>query len=308
MFRDMDDDYDRHVEAIRFLKEAESLFDICEFSSVEGPLLRALELDKGLGRAWELLGFYRTSNADLEGARECFLKAISSKGLQQDASTALEIMDGKKWPGEGSGKGTVQGILALGEAYLASARWRPALLCFLAAKPMMEPGWRMHSILGLIHRELGNLEPSLSEYELGISLEGSPLELHHDRAIVLMKLGRFDEAESAMRLLLEARGGPAQVWHNLGTILEAKGDDRGAMDAYNRALALDDSYYPSLYSKGRMLQRSGYMDKATDILKRALDIEGRVYDLSDVTGSERRSEEGGLHIKEIMKKREEEEL
>ncbi len=299
----MDEDYERHVEAVQLLKEAETLFKLCEFPSMEGPLRSSLVLDESLGRTWELLGMANLFKADISGARKCFRRAMSSKGVQQDATIAMGVLQSTGLSGEGSDLGTVQAMIALGEVFLSNARWRPALVCFTAVAPMLEPGWRIHSIMGLIHRELGNLEPSLAEYERAISMEGSPLEVLHDMAVVLMKLGRLEEAEEALREFLEQREGPAQVWHNLGTVMEARGQDDRAMEAYEKALELDDNYYPSLYPKGRVLHKSGRMEEGKELLQRALDLEGRVYDLSDVTGAQERTVDGLIHMKEIMKGR-----
>jgi tetratricopeptide (TPR) repeat protein len=303
MIMRMDEDYEKHVQAVQLLKEAETLFRRCEFSSMEAPLKRALDLDESLGRAWELMGMVGLSKAHISEARKCFMKAVGSKGLQQDASIALQVMESSDAHGTDDDLGTAQELIALGEVFLSGGRWIPALVCFTTVTPMIEPGWRIHSILGLIHRELGNLEPSLAEYEISISMEGSPLEVHHDKAVVLMKLGRLDEAETVLRDFLKQREGPAQVWHNLGTVLEAKGENNRAMEAYGKALELDEGYYPSLYSIGRMLQKSGRMEEGKELLQQALDMEGRVYDLSDVTGAEERANDGKIHMKEIMKER-----
>ncbi|MGA1847706.1 MAG: tetratricopeptide repeat protein [Thermoplasmatota archaeon] len=302
----MDEDYDRHVQAVQLLKEAETLFNLCEFSSMGAPLKSSLVIDADLGRTWELMGMFKLSEPDLEGARECFLRAVSSRGLQQDASLALQVLGTEGADHGWSEIETVRTMVALGEVFLSNARWRPALICFTTVGPMLKPGWRLHSIMGLIHREIGNLEPSLAEYDRAVSMEGSPLEVLHDKAVVLMKLGRLDEAEEVLRGFLARREGPAQVWHNLGTVMEAKGENARAMEAYERALELDENYYPSLYSKGRVLQKSGRMEEGKELLQRALDMEGRVYDLSDVTGAKERTDDGMIHMKEIMKGRKEE--
>jgi hypothetical protein len=43
----------------------------------------------------------------------------------------------------------------------------------------------------------------------------------------------------------------------------------------------------------------GRMEEAKPILERALDIEGRVYDLDDVTHGEERASDDNVHLKEV---------
>jgi len=76
------------------------------------------------------------------------------------------------------------------------------------------------------------------------------------------------------------------------------------MNVFEEALDMDPKYYPALYSKGRLLQKKGKMEEAKEVLGQALDTEGRVFDLDDVTGREAREEDGDIHVKEVMVDRE----
>ncbi|MGA1792707.1 MAG: tetratricopeptide repeat protein [Thermoplasmatota archaeon] len=299
----MDEGYDRHVEAVQHLKAAVSLFEEGVYSKCGVELVKCLELDESLGDAWELYGLVALAGMQLSEARYGFERAEESRGQFIDADLALRAMRDPTWPQGEELLDSINGLVALGQVFLSNARWRAAALCFTTAEPYLEPNYRIGSILGLIYRELGLLEVSLQYYEQASSMDGAPPGLLHDKAIVLIKLGRFEEAERLLRYLLDAVEDDPQLWNNYGAVIEAQGRDDDALEAYERSLEHDPEYYPALYSKGRILQKKGLMDEARPILEKALDIEGRVYDLKDVLGSKERSGDGEVHLKEISRKK-----
>jgi tetratricopeptide (TPR) repeat protein len=302
-FLSMDEDYEKHVEAVQFLKRARSLYEEGSYGEMQEPLEKCLNMDSSLCLGWELLGLYCLHAMALKDAKYAFERAENCKGRSDEAEIALKVMRDPSWPNEEEILGAVNGLIALGQVFLSNSRWRPAALCFTTAKPYIEPSWRILSMLGLIYRELGLLEVSLEYYEEASQMEGAPIELMHDKSVVLIKLGRLSEAEKLLGCLLDAVEDNPQLWNNYGAVLEAQGNDDDAMEAYEKAISIDDEYYPALYSKGRILQKKGLMDEARPILERALDIEGRVFDLDDVTHGEERSEDEMVHIKEVTTKR-----
>jgi hypothetical protein len=76
------------------------------------------------------------------------------------------------------------------------------------------------------------------------------------------------------------------------------------MSSYERAVSVKEDYFPSLYSIGRLLQKQGRMEEARTYMERAMDIEGRVFDMDDVKGKDARERDGGVHVKEVMTPRE----
>jgi len=300
----MDEDYDRHVEAVQHLKGAISLFEEGAYSQCGKEVVKCLEMDDSLGDAWELYGLVSLAGMELAEARHGFEMAEECKGQFVDAQLAIGVMRDPTWPEGEELLDKVNGIVALGQIYLSKGRWRAAALCFTTVEPYLEPSYRIGSILGLIYRELGFLEVSLQYYEQASAMEGAPLGLLHDKSIVLIKMGRFGEAERLLRYLLDAVEDDPQLWNNFGAVLEAQGKDDEALEAYERSIEQDPEYYPALYSKGRILQKKGLMEEARPILEKALNIEGRVYDLEDVMGARERSKDGGVHLKEISRKKE----
>ncbi|HHD15966.1 MAG: hypothetical protein DRN37_03430 [Thermoplasmata archaeon] len=296
----MDEDYDDHLAAVKALEKAEELYSSMEYDRVFEHVMECLELDPELGRAWELHGMIMFYYGDMEGARTSFLEARSKKGHYPEARWALNLMESDRWPrGEGP-ESEMARFSMLGTSLLNDRIWKGAALCFTKLSRLSEPSWRIRSIMGLIYREMGLLEPSLEEYEAALSFPDAPAEVLFDMSVVLIKMGRLEEAESVLVELIETAGPSPPILNNLGAAVEAQGREKEALEAYDEALELDPVYYPALYSKGRILQKMGRMEEAREVLGQALDREGRVYDIDDVTGQEARREDGRVHMKEVM--------
>ncbi|MBN1540030.1 MAG: tetratricopeptide repeat protein [Candidatus Thermoplasmatota archaeon] len=295
----MDEEHDARMEAIQHLNMARSMFEEGRYPEMGASAEKSLMLDDSLGPAWELLGLARLHEMDLVKARLGFEKALDREDRAEDARIALKVMSERSWP---KGHGTldaVNGLVALGQVYLSSGRFRSAALCLTSIEPFVEPNCTIGSMMGLIYRELGMLEVSLAYYEKASSMEGAPPELLHDRSIVLIKLGRLEEAEGLLGKLLEEIDDDPRIWNNYGTVLEALGRDGDALEAYDRALLIDSDYHPALYSKGRVLQKQGRMEDARPVLERALDIEGEVYTIDDLSAPGEHPANGVVRMKEI---------
>lgn len=296
----MDGEYDVHVESVKLLTEAEENFRIGKFDEARDFLNESAALDPTLGRTWELMGMCDVSIGDFESAEYNFESARGCNGYFELSEIANSVMDSTSWHTTNPDTDVVQRMTLLGEAFLKDRMWDAAAACYRPIVDMVEPSWRLLSILGLVHRELGNLEPSLEFYTMASELPDSPPEVLSDLSVVMIKIGKLDEAEELINSILDEMGDVPQLLNNLGTVLEAKGDKDSARDAYERSLEMDEGYYPAMYSIGRLLQQDGKMDEAREYLNRALDIEGRVYDLKDVTSRDERESDGNIHAKEIM--------
>lgn len=296
----MDEEYEEHVTAVKKLEEAEELYSSMQFDEAYGPIMECLELDPDLGRAWELNGMIMLYYGDFEGARSSFMEATSKRGHYPEAKWSITLMEGDKWPPGNGPKVEMERYSLIGNRLLNDRLWKGAALCYTKLAQMSEPNWMTSSIMGLIYREMGLLEPSLEEYQKAASFDDSPPEIYFDISTVLIKLGKLEEAEGMLVELMDKLGPSPPVLNNLGTSIEAQGREDEAMEIFEEALEMDPKYYPALYSKGRLLQKKGKMEEAREVLGRALDKEGRVFDMEDVNGREAREQDGKVHMKEVM--------
>lgn len=294
-----EEDYERHVRAVDHLKRAESYYRDGDLRRMTQEAERSVHLDEGLGRSWELIALSRIDEMAFEDAEEAFKKAHGCRGYGDITRRALELM-GTMELNEAKGcDSQIERLQALGNHFLSHRLHRAALVCFMRIEAIAEPEWRLYSILGFLHRELSDLGSSLTMYRKASVMEDCPDELKFDLSVVLIKMGRPDEAESILREYNERSPDNPRVWNNLGLILEMRGDLDGALMRYDGAVRLMEDYYPALYSKGRILQQMGRMDEAREVLERALDLEGKVFDISDIR-NDTEPGDGSRKAKEIF--------
>lgn len=296
----MEEDYDTHVEAVKLLSKAEEEFRVGRFESSREYLNESVALDPTLGRAWEIMGMVDVANGDFDSAMYNFQTALDCEGYSQMAEIAKDIMESSKWPQGDDESLVITKMTMMGEMFLKDRMWEAATACFLPLLDMVEADWRLLSVLGLINREMGELESSARFYRDAAQDPESPPEILSDLSVTLVKMGELDEAEEIIRSVLEKIDSIPQIWNNLGTVREAKGDLDDALSAYETALEIDERYYPAIYSLGRIFQKKGEMERAKEYMEKALSIEGRVYDLKDVSSRAEREQDDRIHIKEVM--------
>ena len=64
-------------------------------------------------------------------------------------------------------------------------------------------------------------------------------------ALIQRKAGRLEEAEATLRAAVERSPGNVVAWSELGVTLRMRGQFKDAVDAYEHALATDESFAPA---------------------------------------------------------------
>lgn len=123
---------------------------------------------------------------------------------------------------------------------------------YLALEPSDADGWFN---LGYVLRAARRFEPAVEAYRTALAYGvARPEEVHLNLAVILSEhCGR--DAEARTELAAATRANPAflPAWLNLGNLLEDLGDDAGAREAYEAALAVDPAC-------GRAHGRRGMVD------------------------------------------------
>jgi len=295
----MAEDERKHIVAVRELGKAEDLYQDLSLEEARVSLKAALRSDPYLGRAWELLGLVEMGLGDLDASEACMEEARNRKGHHPDSAAFLSTVHADNWPKGADRTEQVARLAVLGQVFMAQGNQLAAATCFIAVERYTELDWKLCSLLGFLLRETGHPELSLAYYEKAISKDDAPPEVYLDMAVLLFGAGRFEDAE---RTLLSVKGSlkdVPQFWNNLGTVQESLGNLDEAFSSYEKAVSIDERYYPALYSVGRVLQKRGRMEEARPILQKALDIEAKVFDLKDMR-KRGESDEGPLRVKEIF--------
>ncbi len=100
-----------------------------------------------------------------------------------------------------------------------------------------------HNGLGKILLERGDLEGALRHFSEAVSLRPRDSIARSNRGLVLAQMGRWFEAEKAFSLALKWAPTNADWWSNAGICKERLGNRRGAIVAYENALAQNGSHW-----------------------------------------------------------------
>jgi tetratricopeptide (TPR) repeat protein/SAM-dependent methyltransferase len=92
--------------------------------------------------------------------------------------------------------------------------------------------------LGLCLCQAGRGDEGLSLMRRSVELNGAQIMYRQNLGLLLAQHGRLDEAESCLRDAI-VRQPRAPLYNFLGTVLHRRGEFRAAVDAYEKALALD---------------------------------------------------------------------
>lgn len=88
-------------------------------------------------------------------------------------------------------------------------------------------------------------------------------ELNH-----YLSAGEFDAAERNLQLAIEREPDNKQLFFSLGVVYDNLGDEKKAIDAYEKAIALDENYFDALYNLGAL-----YFNTAVEMNNAANEIE-----------------------------------
>ena len=286
------------ARAWRDKAEAEGLTDgVTEAESIEHNLL-VIYLEDGQlmedsGLAAEAVELYRKA-LELAPDRDELLPRIV--GAQLAAGSAFDAkvtarLFRQDYPDKAGA------WLASGKVYEAEGQTREALEVYTTAYELAPdtPGLRLK--VGNLHLELGEGEQARSYLEEAIEAPDTPTEVVFNYAISLMRDKKYAAAVSPLRRVTAERpdfpGGwqalaqcyaalrqygqampayekvlelkpDAATAYNLGVVAGKAKDWDAAVDAYDRALALDPAKLEAEYNRANALKSAGRLEEAAD--------------------------------------------
>jgi len=94
------------------------------------------------------------------------------------------------------------------------------------------------------------------------------------------------DAEHFYSKLVETAPGSAKTWYSLGTMRASRGDDAGAVEAYDRAIAIFPAYSEAYHNRGNALVRLGRRTEAMESYRQCLRLDpghtGAAYNLMEL--------------------------
>jgi len=119
-------------------------------------------------------------------------------------------------------------------------------------------------LLGACRHALKAFDAALAAFDQAALLDPSNIQAAQAGIAVLCDANRPTEALSRCQELLSGHPGDAQLHFNTGAVCEVLDDGDGALQHYDRALALDPNFVRALQNRGIVLTRLGRIQEAVE--------------------------------------------
>ncbi len=130
----------------------------------------------------------------------------------------------------------------------------------------------LHSNMGRIHLQNGELDKAREEFEKALALNPNYSDALLNIGEVLRLQGRVAEAEHYVKRALQVDPNSIGALAQLGEIKRDMGDIDEAIRLFREGLAIDDSYPFVFLGLGDVLQRAGRYDEAAEAFTRVLQL------------------------------------
>ena len=165
----------------------------------------------------------------------------------------------------------------MGEAYLKSGRFPPALREFLAAQRLSPDDPEIHYYTGLSYYGNGMKEEAKREFKDATSIKPDYSEAHNYLGTIYLEEGLYDSAIEEFDLALSNvfYETPAIALYNIGWAYYKKGDHKTALAKYKMALKRepDTIIFPLIQKNMGIAYLAGHnIAGAVHCLKKAIDV------------------------------------
>ena len=136
----------------------------------------------------------------------------------------------------------------------------------------------LHNNLGLIYRELGELENALNSISKAIELKPDYANAYSNLGLICKELGQLIKAEKYCKKSIRLNPRLIDPYNNLGLIYLDKQNYIEAKKYLKKALELNPKYSPALLNLGNLEKNFGEIEKAENIFKEIISINPNYFD------------------------------
>ncbi|MBM3472808.1 MAG: tetratricopeptide repeat protein [Armatimonadetes bacterium] len=126
----------------------------------------------------------------------------------------------------------------------------------------------------------GREAEAIAEYRRAVEADGASSEAHRRLAVALYKHGDLELARGSAQASADLSPEAVDPWFTLGLILRDARDLPGALEAFDRVLALQPNHVDALHHRGRALYESGQPEAAAASFARAAELSPESADLA----------------------------
>ena len=126
--------------------------------------------------------------------------------------------------------------------------------------------------LGIVLKELGQLQTSINSYEKILAIKPDFAEAHFNLGLTYQELDQRDAAVKSYRKALAIKPDYADAFTNLGFILQEIGQPDEVAKCFEQALAIKPDYAEAHNNLGNALSNLGQLDDASKCFEQALAI------------------------------------
>lgn len=287
-----------------------------ELEQAAAKLRHAIQLQPDSAEAEHFLGVVLDKQGDREGAAAAYEKALDLNPGDARARYALQNFELPETPAPvakppTSGNQDDEAKVAEFENYIRQNQFKevePLLTDYVKQRSQSAWGWyalgytqfaqkkvgesirslakslqldvrnaEAHKILGRDLMIVGRFDAAQTEFEQGIQYDPKSAEIHYDLGKLFSIQDNWDGARKQFEEALRIDPSHIESLDALGLAQEALGDDAGAVDSYQKAIALNEQRHGNFVAPcvnlSAYYNRTGDSAKALQLAHKALDID-----------------------------------
>jgi putative PEP-CTERM system TPR-repeat lipoprotein len=252
-------------------------------------LAGASELNLGATQqAEQHLRHYLNNNPNDVYARKLLAQVLLKSSQPADAAAALEpvLKDSTQDP---------QLLALAGESYMQVRDFNKATAYLEKAAALAPKAAAVRTSLGLSKLAQGDQAHGMSDLELATTLDPKSPQAAMALVQTQMNLKQYDKALATVQSLEKQQPDNPQVQNTKGAAYLFKGDRANARAAFEKAVALQATYFPAVTNLARMDLEDGKPDAAKGRFQRVLDKDktnfGAMSALGDLAMAQKKTDE-----------------
>jgi tetratricopeptide (TPR) repeat protein len=121
--------------------------------------------------------------------------------------------------------------------------------------------------------EKGDIQGSISEFQLALKLNPSNINVHNSLGVCYGLMGDYDKAKMEFKSAIKLKAEAVMPWYNLGFTSMLAGDRRKALDFFLKANAIDQNVFEVAFQTGRLLMEMEQPGSGKKFLEHASELE-----------------------------------